>query len=261
MVPCSTGPAGRGRVRITPLGRPVLAHGQELLARAAEADDAIARFRSGAGRVDLATFQTVTNVLLPELVSRLRDEQPDSDIRLFEEETDTPGLDRLDLMFFDGPGPEGLDRKLLLEDDHVLIARRGHFPAGPVELSALHEVAMVGLPAICDQGRVEDRLVAAGVRPRFVFRTEDNQAVVSVVRAGLGCAVMPLLAFDLRPDDPTVELHPLVPALPPRQIFLLWQGTLSPLAQRVVELATEVAAARRGPGVRVPRPRRRRGGR
>lgn len=235
-------PGGPRPPRITPLGRIVLEQADAVLAATRAADDAIARFHAGGGRVDIGTFQTVTNVLLPPVVAAVREEQPDCDIRLIEDETETPDLSDLDLMFFDGPGDAALDRALLLADEHVLVAPRGRFPEGSVDVALLDDLPMIGFPAICDQRRVEDRLAEWGVTRHFVFRTADNQAVVSMVRGGLGCAVLPLLATAGARTDPQVTLHPLRPGLPPREIYLLWQGTLSPLASRVRDLS--VAAGR-----------------
>ncbi|RHW23888.1 LysR family transcriptional regulator [Nocardioides immobilis] len=235
-------PGGPRPARITPLGRVVLEHARTMLAAADAAGEDIARFHAGGGRVDVGTFQTVTNVLLPPVVAALRSDHPDCDIRLVEDETETPTLAGLDLMFFDGPGAPDLDRVRLLADEHVLVAPRAMFRASRVAVDRLDGVPMIGLPPICDQRRVEDQLADLGVRPRFVFRTADNQAVVSMVRGGLGCAVLPLLATGSARSDDQVTLHRLRPALPPREVYLLWQGTLSPLAARLRDLS--VAAAR-----------------
>ena len=232
-------PGGPRPVRITPLGRVVLEQARAVLGAAAAGDEAIARFHAGGGRVDIGTFQTVTNVLLPPVVSAVRAEQPDCDIRLVEDESETPDLSGLDLMFFDGPGGADLERALLLSDEHVLVAPRGRFPVGPVAVDRLDGAPMIGFPPICDQRRLEERLAELGVTRRFVFRTADNQAVVSMVRGGLGCAVLPLLATGSAASDDGVTLHRLRPALPPREIYLLWQGTLSPLAARLRELSLE----------------------
>jgi DNA-binding transcriptional LysR family regulator len=75
-----------------------------------------------------------------------------------------------------------------------------------------------------------------------VFRTADNQAVVSMVRGGLGCAILPLLAIGPARTDGAIALHRLRPALPPREIYLLSRGPLSPLAARVRDLS--IAAGR-----------------
>ena len=242
-------PGGPRPVQLTPLGRLVLSHARDLLQRSATTVAAVERFRAGDGRVDIGTFQTVTNVLLPPLVRRLREQHPGCDIRLFEDETDEPQLDDLDVMFFDAPGDADLDSRCLMEDAHVLVAPRGQFRVGPVQLDHLDGLVMVALPAICDQACVEQALAERDVAPRIVFRTADNQAVLSMVRAGLGCAVMPLLALEVRPDN-ELSLHSLKPALPWRGIYALTQGTLSPLAARAVDLAADVAAGLARPGVR-----------
>jgi DNA-binding transcriptional LysR family regulator len=246
-------PGGPRPATLTPLGRVVLDQARALRHRAAEAEAAIERFRGGEGRVDIGTFATVTTVLLPAVVRRLRDEHPVCDVRLFEEETAEPQLGDLDLLFFDGPPAPGTQGRLVIADDHVLIARPGALPVGPVRAETLDDLPVVALPPICDQGRVEQVLAEAGIRPRVVFRTADNRAVVSMVRAGLGFAVLP--ALTVGPSD-GLAVHALRPALPPREIHLHWQGTLSPLAQRVMELALEEASDLRRPGVHGPRRRR-----
>lgn len=233
-------PGGPKPVRLTPLGEVVLAHGRELLARAAATEDAVERFKAGEGRVDIGTFQSVTNVLLPAVVRQILEEHPATDIRLFEEEPDQPRIDGLDLLFFDGRLKGDVEQTKILDDPYVLVARRGQFPDGPVALRALHGTPMVAQPPICDQARVERIYADAGVAPLIVFRTADNRGVISMVRAGLGVAVVPRLALDLREN---LSTHELEPALPPREIYLAWQAnrTLSPLAARVIELTRHAA--------------------
>ncbi|MEU3459509.1 LysR family transcriptional regulator [Streptomyces sp. NPDC006733] len=238
-------PGGPKPVRITPLGSVVLAHGRELLARAQALAAAVDRFKAGDGRIDIGTFQSVSNVILPVLVRRLRDEHPGCDIRLFEEETDQPQVDELDLMFFDGRVDGDVEHRKLLDDPYRLLARRGTFPDGPVHPAHLDGAPMVAHPPICDQARMEQALARRGARPHIVCRTAGNETVVSMVRAGMGSAILPQLALhgaDIR-SDPALSVHALEPALPPREIFLLWQAhrTHSPLAARAIEIATDVA--------------------
>jgi DNA-binding transcriptional LysR family regulator len=241
---------GRGlnAVTLTPLGELVLEVGRDLLHRADAAERRIDAFLGSGGRLSIATFQSITATVLPELVQRLRAERPGCDIRLIEEETETPPVESVDLAFFDGPGrpDDGVEGVLLLEDPHVLIARRGTFAAGTVALERLDGAALVALPPITTQRMVETTLAMRGIRPDVVFRTADNQGIVSMVRAGLGCAVMPRLAVQLTPDDPHVAIHPIEPPLPPRPIHLLWRPPLSDLAARGVDLAIEIAGRSSG---------------
>lgn len=237
-------PGGPKPVLLTPLGEVVLTHGRDLLARAAAAADAVERFKAGEGRVDIGTFQSLTNTILPEVVRRVRAAHPAADIRLIEDETDPPPTDNLDLVFFDGRIGGDVEQLKLLDDPYVVVARHGDLPAGPVPLEALHEAPMVAPPPICDQAKVERMYAEAGIVPRIVFRTADNRGVLAMVRAGLGLAVVPRLSLDLDGDE--LSTHEPVPAIPPREIYLGWRAgrTLSPLARQVIDLTVEVAARR-----------------
>ncbi|MGW6276259.1 LysR family transcriptional regulator [Kribbella sp. NPDC055071] len=233
-------PGGPKAVRITPLGAVVLDHARDLLQRADAMTEAIERFQAGDGRIDIGTFQTVSNVILPTVIRELKQAHPTCDIRLSEEENDEPDLAELDLMFFDSR-LDGADHLELVKDPHVLVARRGDFPPGPVDLDQLDGLSLVAHPPVCDQGRFEDFLTSNGIQPQFVFRTSGNEALLAMVRAGLAAAVMPLLA--IRADD-SLAIHAIEPELPPREIFLLWQAgrTHSPLAAHAIEIAQRVAA-------------------
>ncbi len=239
-------PGGPKPVRITPLGALVLAHGRDLLAKAAAMAAALDRFKAGDGRVDIGTFQSVSNVILPPVVRRLREEHPGCDIRLFEEETDQPQVSDLDLLFFDGRAGADLQHLKLLDDPYLLVARAGAFPDGPVPLGRLDGAPMVAHPPICDQARVEQELARRAVRPQIVFRTVGNEAVLSMVRAGMGTALLPQLAILSHHTraDKALSIHHLQPSLRPREIFLLWEKgrTHSPLAARAIEIAVNEAA-------------------
>lgn len=240
-------PGGPRPVTLTPLGKVVLSQARELLARAQGAAKAIEQFKAGeSGRVDIGTFQSVSNGLLPAIVSEMRHERPGVDIRLFEDELAVlPRLlaGELDLAFVVGPFQDDVESVKLLDDPYVLVARHGEFPAGPVALNRLDGATMVSYPQTCDNNRVEAVLAAGGVRPLIAFRTEDNGAVMAMVRAGMGPALMPMLAVSVDEEDADLCLHSLRPAIAPREICVAWQAgrTLSPLATRVVEIAGSVA--------------------
>jgi DNA-binding transcriptional LysR family regulator len=231
--------------QLTPLGRVVLTHARSLLAGVDATDEAIERFKAGDGRIHIGTFQSITNVVLPTVLRRLRDRVPAVDIRLFEEETGDPDLGALDLVFWDEPLTGAVDQVRILDDPYVLIARRGQFDRDDVPMIELDGAPMIAQSPIGDQARVERRYEVAGVRPRIVFRTLDNHGVLSMVRAGLGLAVMPMLAVDLRDDDEQLRMHRVAPDLGTRPIHLAWAAgrTLSPLVSTVIALTREVADA------------------
>ncbi len=76
-------PGGPRPVELTPLGKLVLGHARDIIARVDATGDAVDRFLAGdVGRIDIGTFQSVSNVLLPAIVQRLRGDFPKVDIRL-----------------------------------------------------------------------------------------------------------------------------------------------------------------------------------
>jgi DNA-binding transcriptional LysR family regulator len=239
-------PGGPRPVRITPLGSVVLSEGRALLAKADALVHAVDRFKAGEGRIDVGTFQSVSNVILPTVVRRLREEFPHCDIRLSEEEPDQPQIGELDLLFYDGLVDGDLDHVKLFDDPYLLVAAAGGFPEGALSLSRLDNEPMVAWPLTCDQPGMEQALVAGGANPQIVFRTAVNDTLLSMVRAGLGCAVLPWLAIrgaGVSSDD-QLRVHELRPPLPPRAIYLHWRAgrSHSPLTRRAIEISIKVAA-------------------
>jgi DNA-binding transcriptional LysR family regulator len=238
-------PGGPKPVELTPLGEQMLVSARELLARVDAVAVDLDRFRTGeVGRITVGTYQSVSAKVLPMVVGRMRAEYPEVEIRVFESDLDDEldqALSRgeLDLSFVVGDWVGQFESQPLFADPFVLVARPGDFKPGAVRLSELDGVPMVGQHANSCQLMNEMGLRAAGLEPNYVFRTNDNGTVSAMVKAGLGFAVMPLLCVE--PNDPGLALHALRPALPDRRISIAWRKgrTLSPVAQRFVELARE----------------------
>ncbi|HEV8218923.1 MAG TPA: LysR family transcriptional regulator [Streptosporangiaceae bacterium] len=238
-------PGGPRRVRITPLGAVVLGRGRDLLAKAEQLSEAIDRFKAGDGRIDIGTLQSVSSVFLPSVVHQLRDEHPGCEIRLSEEEPEEPQIGDLDLLFYDRRVDGDVEYVKLLDDPYLLVTRLGDVPGGPVRLKQLDGKPMVAWPATCDQPRMETALERNGARPEIVFRTSGNETILSMVRAGMGCAVLPWLALHGAGawSDDRLSIHELRPS-PSREIFLHWPArrAQSPLATRAIQIAVEVAS-------------------
>ncbi|MGI5132183.1 LysR family transcriptional regulator [Pseudonocardia sp. CA-107938] len=238
-------PGGPRPVRITPLGAVVLEHGRELLAKAAELADAVDRFKAGDGRIDVGTFQSVSTVILPALMRRLREEHPTCEIRLADAPAADPQIDGLDLLFYDRVVDGDVEHITLLDDPYLLVTRPGELPDGPVAQAELDGRPIVGCHLACDQAWMDPVLAHSGARPRIVFRTPGNETILSMVRAGLGWTVLPWLALygSNAQSDERLSIHALEPA-PSRGIHLHWPATSSqsPLAARAVEIAVETAA-------------------
>lgn len=236
-------PGGPRAVRLTELGELVLERGRRVLERANDLGDAVERYRAGAGRVDIGTFQSITTVILPTLVARLYQEHPECEVRLSEGEAEQPRIGDLDLLFYDGPVDDDVESVKLLDDPYVLVARPGEFADDVVRLVDVGERSVVAWPSTCDQPRMEHGLRIAGARPRVVFRSASNEALLGMVHAGLGIAFLPKLAVSGSVPDDRLRVHALDPA-PVREVYLHWprRRSLTPLAARSAALAQEIAA-------------------
>ena len=237
-------PGGPRPVRITPLGEVVLAHGRDLLAKAEALTDAVDRFRAGNGRIDIGTFQSVSNLILPVVIRRLLDEHPGCDIRLSDVKPEDPRIGDFDLLFHDGPVEGDVEHIKLFDEPYLLVTGAGVFPDGPVRTKLLDDAPMVAWPPTYHQRWLERTLARAGAQPRFVFRTTGHETILSMVRVGIGWAVLPWLALhgtDAWSDD-QLSIHRLQP-LPTRELSLHWPAwrTESPLAIRTRAIALDVA--------------------
>ncbi|GLH99836.1 LysR family transcriptional regulator [Phytohabitans aurantiacus] len=237
-------PGGPRQVRITPLGEVVLAHGRDLLAKAEALGEAVDRFRAGNGRIDIGTFQGATRLILPTVVRRLLDEHPGCDIRLFEVGPDDPRIGELDLLFHYSRIDGDVEHVELLDEPYLLVAGAGAFHNGPVRVRSLDDAPMVAWPANYHQRWLERALASNGARPRIVFRTTGHETIVSMVRAGIGSAVLPWLALQGSEawSDDQLSVHQLRPS-PTTTWYLYWPAgrTQSPLAARAVDIAIETA--------------------
>jgi DNA-binding transcriptional LysR family regulator len=238
-------PGGPRPVELTPLGQIMLEHARDVLRRIDAIADDVDRFRSGdAGRLDIGTFQSISVAVLPTVIHELRRDHPGLVVRPFESDFEEELLEKLidgelELTFMVGPLPDQLDGRVLYRDPFVVVAPLETVDDGPMCVRRLVSEPLIGQQDNACHRTMDAALRAAGCIPEYVFRTNDNSAVVAMVRAGMGMAVMPLLALDL--NDTTVALRPLDPPIAERVISIVWrQGrTLSPAAERFIGLAAE----------------------
>jgi DNA-binding transcriptional LysR family regulator len=245
-------PGGPRPVELTPAGRVLYDHASAILERLERADDDLARLRAGeAGRLVIGTFQSVSVRVLPDLLSIVRAERPGVDMRVVEEDENDLLVGRLmagelDATFLVGAATDDRCESIeLFADPFVAIGCRRD--GNEVDVRSISPVELAGEPMVGQQDNscqaiIDEGLRAAGADPSYVFRSNDNAAVQAMVRAGMGRAVLPLLAVDLA--DPDVVVRAIEPPIPPRVIHLVLPvgRTRSPALQRFVELARETCA-------------------
>lgn len=239
-------PGGPRKAELTPAGRVLLRHAETILDRLEQAGQELVDLRAGtSGRLVIGTFQSVSVKLLPTIIGLMLLEAPGLEIRLVEtdyQEELAGGLHsgELDVAFMVGPvRDEQVETVELRRDPYVVVlpGEQGEFAPDPYPLAALVGVPMVGQQSCSCQDLIDDGLRAGGVAPNYVFRSNDNGAVQAMVRAGMGPAVLPMLAVDMA--DTTVAIRSLDPPLEPRSILLATRRgrTQAAAATRLIELA------------------------
>lgn len=238
-------PRGPRRSELTPAGAIVLRHARAVMERLDLAAEEIAALQAGtSGRMVIGTFQSVSVKLLPDVIGRFKAEAPDLDVRLHETDDNDELQQRLldgvlDVAFLVGPVTDDrLETIEICTDPFVVVLARGDSSrrSGSLPLADLMGRDMVGQhPSAC-QDLIEKGMADHGIQPHFIFRSNDNGAVQNMVKAGMGPAVMPLLAVESA--DPGVTVLTLDPPLEPRMILLAVRRgrTRAPSLDRFIDL-------------------------
>ena len=253
-------PKGPKPATLTQAGRILLDHADLILARldliAQDLDDLAAGTK---GRVVCGTFQSVSVELLPTVVGQLLLNSPGVEVELIESQSNAELIEllvsgKLDVSFLVGPVDDprlqvielGQDPMVLLapRHDELLMGPDPDFPRMAVPIRELHEQPFIAQQEESDHVRVETSLLAAGIKPRYVFRTNDNGAVQAMVRTGAGYSIMPKLTVD--ETDPDIRIMEVDPPLPKRTIVLALRkkGARIPALQTFIELSVAASSER-----------------
>jgi DNA-binding transcriptional LysR family regulator len=246
-------PGGPRPVSLTPAGVVLLRHAEAIVARLEAARADIEAIRAGeSGTLRVGTYQSIGQKILPAVVRSFSHEWKDVDLRVVETGADQElfGLierGELDLTFADfslWEGPfEAVD---LLRDPYVLLVQADSPLAQrrrPPTLAEISELPLIGYRQCRSTKLVESHFHDRGLRPEFVFRSDDNGIIQAMVSAGLGVAVLPRLAVEF--NDPSVFVLPLGDLVPPRRLVLLWHADRyrSPAAHAFTDTAVQVCEA------------------
>ncbi|MDQ0941343.1 LysR family transcriptional regulator [Streptomyces sp. V1I1] len=231
-------------MRLTQAGEALVRHASGILAGLTAAEEEIAAIAGlRAGRVRLVSFPSGSSTLVPTALAALRAAHPGTRVSLVEAEPPRSvemlreGDCDVALAFrYGATAAEWGDLivRPLLTDRLVGLVPEGHRLAdsGTVTIGDLADEPWIAGCPRCRRQLVEV-CEEAGFTPRIDFATDDYPAVIGLVGAGLGVAVLPELAMEsVRPKGArTVTVEPSVR----REIVAL---TLPDLAQVPAVAAT-----------------------
>ncbi|MET8680843.1 LysR family transcriptional regulator [Streptomyces sp. NPDC004647] len=221
--------AGR-EMRLTQAGQALVRHAAAILAGLTAAEEEVAAIAGlRAGRVRLVSFPSGSSTLVPTALAEMRAAHPGTRVSLAEAEPPESvemlraGDCEIALAFrypeVRGADPaaaaewEGLVVRPLLTDRLIGVVPEGHgFAAAErVDIAELAEESWIAGCPRCRRHLVEV-CEKAGFTPRIDFATDDYPAVIGLVGAGLGVAVLPELALEsVRAKGAvTVEVEPVV---------------------------------------------------
>lgn len=197
-------------MRLTQAGEALVRHAAGIIAGLTAAEEEVAAIAGlRAGRVRLVSFPSGSSTLVPTALAALRAAHPGTRVSL--EEAEPPNSVELlregdcDVaLAFRYEGAAGAEEwddlvvRPLLTDRLVALVPEGHRLARTEGAVAIGELARESWIAGCPRcrGQLVEVCEGAGFSPRIDFATDDYPAVVGLVGAGLGVAVLPQLAVE-----------------------------------------------------------------
>lgn len=250
-------------VELTAAGAALRPHALRAIAEVEEGTDAAARASRGEiGHLTVGFIETAAGALVPAAVRRFRAERPDVALTLRELAVDVQLEDlrsgKLDLGIVRPPvDSEGLALEAVAEDRLLAAVPATHPLANRHRISAatLADEPLIALsrevvPGLYDQ--VIALLAGQGAAAQVTQEATSIQAVLGLVAAGLGIAVLPASVRSLSRDG--VAFVTLAPS--PRSLVLAVhrRGDSSPLISAFLDAARQSAAQGSGsvtpPGAR-----------
>ncbi|WP_324651323.1 LysR family transcriptional regulator [Georgenia sp. H159] len=238
-------------VSLTPAGTYLYSRAQGLLQEAEELELSVA---SGGqvlrGPLVIGCYVTVAATVVPPLMEGFAAEHPQVDLSFVTGTQDEIPLRLLDgeldlAVVYDMDLPEGLHMRVLFETAAYVLLPAGHrlADAPEVALADLAADPMILLDAPPSSRHTMTLFDRDRVTPHVAHRTTDYELTRSLVARGFGYAILVQRpAGDLSFEGLPVVARPIVPAVPPVQVLIVWaQGTrLTDRARAMIAYAPQV---------------------
>jgi DNA-binding transcriptional LysR family regulator len=257
-------PHGR-RLRLTGAGLVLVQHAESVLAQLEHAETAMRALAAGeTGVVTVGAFATAINGVVIPAMRALRERSPGVRVQVRDMEGDT-AIDALMACEIDvalwlaWPGSRGVEERgavgrPLFDDVLDVVLPAGHPCAAErsVPLAALRDEAWVsGLPESPCRRIYEAACATAGFTPRIEHCSDDWSAVVGLVAAGAGVALVPRLAQPVAAEE--VVIRPVAGPVPHRSISVVSRPSAAAAPHIAAVVAELVRAADAVPARRLVR--------
>ncbi len=248
---------GRG-VTLTEAGRVLLEHGRGILHQVAVAREELEAVRGAlSGRVSIGLPPSLSKLITVPLTFEFRQRMPKAQLSLTEGFSllmvESLRAGRLDMAVLYNPAPSpDLEMTLLHEDALILIAgrqaQRGSKAAAlppRMTLAALAELPLIA-PSRPNAFRllIESEMTRIQRKPRIVLEIDGLNAILELVREGLGYAVLPAYTLSNFPDTEAFTTHRIQDPQLMSQLMLVWSAKrpMTSTHKATLELARDLVA-------------------
>lgn len=246
---------GRG-VTLTEAGRVLLEHARGILHQVAVAREELEAVRGAlSGRVSIGLPPSLSKLVTVPLTFEFRQRMPKAQLSLTEGFSllmvESLRAGRLDLAVLYNPAPSpDLEMSLLHEEALILIAGRqaqGKAGALPpmVTLTALADLPLIA-PSRPNAFRllIESEMLRIQRKPQIVLEIDGLNAILELVREGLGYAVLPAYTLSNFPDTQAFTTHHIQDPQIMSQLMLVWSARrpMTSTHKASLELARELVA-------------------
>jgi len=203
------------RVQVTEAGRVLLQYAETIFRDLKNAEMAVREMNAlKRGTVRLGVGPTTLTYRLPHVLGEYTRRFPDIELIVLAGTTefllDALRAQHLDLAVVMRTAPQpGMAVTPLGREEMIIVINRDHPLARqktvePADLSSLRFILYEKNTAM--QNVIDRFFESLGVAPRIAMEVENNEAIKSLVRAGLGASIMPLCAVAQEPPDKALHV-------------------------------------------------------
>ncbi len=246
------------RVQVTEAGRVLLQYAETIFRDLKNAEMAVREMNDlKRGTVRLGVGPTTLTHRLPHVLGDYARRFPDIELVVLAGTTefllDALRAQHLDLAVVMRTAPQpGIAVTLLGQEEMIIVVNRDHPLARrktvePADLASLRFILYEKNTAM--QNLIDRFFESLGVTPRIAMEVENNEAVKSLVRIGLGASIMPLCAVAREPRNSALHVLRVRGKPLARELCLVSAGS-EILPNAIRELAALLIGALGGPGAR-----------
>lgn len=239
------------RVQVTEAGKVLLSYAERIFRDLKNAEMAVREMNAlRRGTVRLGVGPTTLTYRLPSVLADYKRRFPEIELIVLAGSTEfliqALRAQRLDLAVVMAAGAHpGLTMRPVGREEMVFVVSRDHFLARrrtvePADLASLRFILYEKNTVM--QNFVDRYFESLGIKPNIIMEVENNEAIKSLVRAGLGCSLLPFCAVANEPPEGPLHVlrvkgRPLI-----RQLRLASVGA-EVFPRAIAELAVTITAA------------------